>query len=185
MSEVTDPVVLDAYLPRTIFYNDQHQLDGAMADALQGLDHLQQWLHGVPESALHQPVAPGKWSPAEYADHLVRTNRMIRQRLQAHLDGEAHEQVGYGAVYPDGRVVAHSGTEPVPGQNREVLTRALARSHSEVMELISRYAVEGRLTEPCLPHQYFGTLNAEETAQLIAAHYRRHLAQLLPAAEPL
>lgn len=174
------PVQLTAYLPCSYFYDENKTLEDALVEAFEGVRQVQQGLRTLPEDRLHQPVALGRWSPGEYADHLARTNWLFARRLRSHLRGEPMEHVGFGAMFPDGRVVAHAGTVPLPGRTNEELTRDLHASHRAVVSVIEEYRAQGRLTEPCLPHQYFGVLNARETAQLAAAHYHRHMAQFRP-----
>ncbi|MDP9765200.1 DinB family protein [Deinococcus enclensis] len=175
------PTRLTSYLPKEIFYTSTRTFEEDLNGAREGMTAFLAWLERVPAEDFHVPVAPGKWSPAEFADHLAKGNRLFTRRLLEHQDGQRLEDVGYGAVFPDGRVVAHAGMEPTPGRNREDLVAELRASAAALEEAMQEYRQAGRLDEVCVPHQYFGPLTARETMQLAMVHYLRHLGQLQPS----
>ncbi len=174
------PTRLTAYVPKEYFYDASRTLQQDTDGARDRLREFMDWLRSVPDDALHRAVAPGKWSPAEYADHVARANWLFARRLREHRPGEPLEDVGFGAMFPDGRVIAHAGTEPMPGRDREALLSDLQDSARALEDAVNAYLLEGRLDEPCMPHQYFGPLTARETMRLAMTHYERHLSQLRP-----
>ncbi|ASN82583.1 DinB family protein [Deinococcus ficus] len=175
------PTRLTSYLPKEIFYTATRTFEEDQDGAREGLATFLVWLDQVPPERFHVPVAPGKWSPAEFADHLAKGNWLFTRRLQEHQDDQPLADVGYGAVFPDGRVVAHAGMEPTPGKERESLITELRASAAALEEAMQQYRQAGRLDEVCVPHQYFGPLTARETMQLAMVHYQRHLGQLQPS----
>ncbi|MFC4424905.1 DinB family protein [Deinococcus navajonensis] len=175
------PTPLTSYLPKDIFFNPDRALQEDLEGAREELATFLKWLDHVPEDRFHLPVAPGKWSPAEFADHLAKGNWLFTRRLLEHQPGQPLEHVGYGAVFPDGRVVAHAGMEPTPGRDREALMADLRASAAALEEAMHGYREAGRMDEVCVPHQYFGPLTARETMQLAMVHYQRHLNQLQQA----
>jgi hypothetical protein len=143
----------------------------------------------VPSSAWTQPLATGKWSPAEITSHLEQSYQV----LQSELSGRPGMRVILppfrrwlvrltimprilsGGPFPAG---ARAPRETRPREGEANMGRALS-SLSEKAELLIR-----ELTDQVpyrrvrLTHAYFGPLCPEDGLRLLTVHTRHHARQL-------
>ena len=63
---------IEEYFPKTVFTRHFQNLAGAKSGPELGTKRLCELLASLSPEELQEPIAPGKWSPAEVADHLVR-----------------------------------------------------------------------------------------------------------------
>lgn len=145
------------------------QVGAAFLAALEPLD----------DAVFARPVAVGKWSPAQIADHLVRANQLFARAIEgASADGETL-RMARGRVTADGRAIAPAEQEPIPNRVRGDLMRDFQTS-------LERLIGAGQRAEPgmiCLEHSFFGEMTVLEVLQLAAWHVRHHTKQL-PGSPP-
>jgi uncharacterized damage-inducible protein DinB len=137
----------------------------------------------VPDGAFHSPVAPGKWSPAEIADHVIKANHLFAHALEIGLrrtaDGTLEIlQMPRGRVTDDGRAIAPTEEEPTPGRPRGALNADLERSFAHLGQAALDLEAANGLRTVCVDQSFFGPMNAQECLQLMAWHTAHHAKQL-------
>lgn len=137
-----------------------------------------------------QAREPGKWSPAEIAQHLLLSYEVV----QAELDGGA----GFRIVLPWWKrlplrwvvlpkILAGRFPKGAPAP-REARPRTGAASPAEAARVLrdraekfERSLVQAHAARPVrLTHAYFGRLTAPQMLKLAAAHAAHHAAQFPP-----
>lgn len=164
----------------------------AAARHRQAIEAVRRTLASVPLASWEAPAGPGKWSPAEIAEHLC----LSYDPLLAELDGGSGYSLrlkGWKRLLARWRylptILEHGRFPegvPAPREARPSSHPASPAAASiRLAESASRF--ERRLTEAHasgpvrLTHAYFGKLSAPQVLRLLAAHARHHAAQL-PAA---
>ena len=140
-----------------------------------------------------QPLAPGKWSPAEISSHLIESYQCLRREL----GGEAGMRllgsplrrwlfrhtilsgILRGRPFPPG-ARAPRETRPREVQpNPESALAALEAVADGFARELSARCNDRRLR---LSHAYFGPMSSRQSLQLAAIHTRHHARQLEDAA---
>ncbi|WP_027482935.1 DinB family protein [Deinococcus pimensis] len=168
------PTPLTRYLPKS-FARPEQPLQEALDAARTSMRIFQAWLADLPEAVLSVPTTPGKWSPVEHADHLVKTNQVFAALMDIAARDEALPELGVGYVYPDGRLVTLSAMEPTSERSRDELLTDLQDSAFQVEAAALRLQDLGKQETPCIPGWIFAPMNVREATQLLGAHYRRHM----------
>ncbi len=142
-------------------------------------------LEYVPDGAFHAPIAPGKWSPAEIADHVIKANHLFTHALEIGLRRSTDSSLEFlkmprGNVTDDGRAIAPSDEEPTPGREREVLDADLEESFAHLIRAAQKLDDVNGLTITCVDQSFFGPMNGHECLQLMAWHTAHHAKQLPP-----
>ena len=127
---------------------------------------------------LHESVAPGKWSPAQIAEHVGRANTLFARALEGALAGEPPLRMPRGRVSEDGRPLAPAEEEPEGGLSLERLALELRASVARLQEAARALEAAGSLEEACLEQSFFGAMSGLEVVQLAAWHTRHHEKQL-------
>jgi hypothetical protein len=155
---------------------DRHRavLDGYLATA-----------RSVAPERWRQPPAPGKWTPAQITDHLIRTYSVLVEELR----GAAGVRVVTGRVQrsllrllvlpwilrkerlPRG---AKAPREIRPGEGDDP-EAALAELRRRAEEFEATIAAAGAVQ---LTHPYFGKLDARTAVRFCAIHTENHRKQL-------
>jgi len=141
-----------------------------------------------------QPLAPGKWSPAEVTSHVAESYHVLRSELGGAagmrlrlspwqrwlLRHTMMPRILRGSPFPAGaRAPAEIRPRTIEQDPSAGLAMLAAGAEAFVQELSARAAGQRvRLT-----HAYFGQLSARQSLQLVAVHTRHHARQL--AAAPL
>jgi len=147
----------------------------------------------IPAPVWQQPVAAGKWSPAEIASHLTESYRTLRRELggapgmQLRL-GPVKRWLLRRSVLP--RILAtgnfRSGAR-APRETRptnpnpdpvSALCGLTEQAESFARELSDR-ARHGRVR---LTHAYFGSMSARQSLALVTVHTRHHARQVATVA---
>jgi uncharacterized damage-inducible protein DinB len=137
----------------------------------------------VPDGVFHSPIAPGKWSPAEIADHVIKANHLFAHALEIGLRRTANASLEIlkmprGRVTDDGRAIAPTDEEPTPGRPRDALKADLDMSFAHLVRAaLDLDAVHG-LGTVCVDQSFFGPMNGQECLQLMAWHTAHHAKQL-------
>lgn len=140
-------------------------------------------LNDVPDSAFHQAIAPGKWSPAEIADHVLKANHLFAQALEIGFKRTADSRLEIlsmprGQVTDDGRAIAPTDEEPTPGRSREALRTDFNLSFAHLARAAHDLNAANGLGTVCVDQSFFGQMNGQECLQLIAWHTAHHARQL-------
>ena len=146
-------------------------------------------LRSVPMGRWYEPVAEGKWSPAEEALHLVLAYeiglsgaiggdgmRMVASPAWAWLSRSVvlpvmlHTQsFPRGAAAPREVRPASRDARSLSKEALEVRLRQVATDAAKALR-----TADGRKPSPRLVHAYFGPLTPLTTLQLLSAHTRHH-----------
>lgn len=137
----------------------------------------------VPDDGFHAAIAPGKWSPAEIADHVIKANQLFTRALEIGLKRSADPgfemlQMPRGQVTDDGRAIAPSDEEPTPGRSRQALQADLDLSFAHLVRAAQDLQAAHGLGTVCVNQSFFGEMNGQECLQLIAWHTAHHARQL-------
>ena len=133
-------------------------------------------LDAVNEVAFYRPE-PGKWSPAQLADHVVRAGGLFAYALKRACDGREVLVMPRGKVTEDGRAVA-PGEEPAADRDRADLLRDFQAMLVRTEAAAERAAQADLLDTVCLDQSFFGPMTGLECLQLSVWHVRHHTKQL-------
>ncbi|GMA14182.1 DinB family protein (plasmid) [Deinococcus metallilatus] len=167
------PRPLPHHLPKD--FAQPQSLREALGDAASSVARYRAWLGSLPDTVLHAPVAPGKWSVAEHAHHLIKTSEVFAASMHDLADGRPMVHVDLTSVWPDGRLVAPAPIHPTPGLPRETLLTGLQNAHRELECAARRLESLGLQDVPCVPTGIFEPMTALEAVQLVAGHTLHHL----------
>jgi hypothetical protein len=133
--------------------------------------------------------APGRWSPAECAEHIaviesVVLDRVLPNALQAPADPEKRKALKYSDA-----AVLRLGSEPEPKLNapEAVLPAGRWNAPEEILSNISNLrgrteqfvkSTQEDLRNRFADHPVFGTLDLYQWILLVGAHMRRHTGQI-------
>jgi uncharacterized damage-inducible protein DinB len=149
----------------------------------------------LPPAAWGQPLASGKWTPAEVTSHLVESYRILRSELAGGtgmalrlprlrcwlLRRTLLPGILDRGLFPTG---ARAPRETRP---REVIAdipsalAALTNQASAFVEELTLRASSGRIH---LTHAYFGPMSPRQSLQLVAVHALHHARQLAALQPP-
>ena len=146
----------------------------------------------VPAGAWHQPMAPGKWSPAELTLHLALVSEVMLRELatgesprlittwwqRALLRYTVRPKLLAGGRFPRVR----SPRETRPERPTDEQATVIARLRERAAELEAAIDVAGsERPRTHLTHPYLGAFALDEALRFAALHVRHHLAQLQAA----
>jgi hypothetical protein len=146
----------------------------------------------ISEDAWHEPIAAGKWSPAQHVDHVARAYAAavleIEHGSPMRLIGSPRQRwwwrlLGLSLVRFFGRLPrgAPAPREIRPPQRSEASRPELLAELDEQVRAFEK-AVRGTadLSGRGFTHPYFGSLNALDGIRLLAVHTRHHARALRP-----
>jgi hypothetical protein len=164
----------------------------AAADHREAIEKVVRAVRSFDSQVWEVPCAPGKWSPAEIAEHLALAYGPPLAELEGGA-GYALCVTGWKQLLVRWRylpVILERGTFP-PGvkaprearpANHSASPEAAASRLAENASCFERRLAEAQATGPVrLTHAYFGKLTAPQILKLLAVHARHHRKQL-PAA---
>lgn len=145
----------------------------AVADFLAALDAL-------PASARITPVAPGKWSPDGFADHVGRANAIYLADIESVLAGGEPTRHEPGIIDERGNMVLTvPGAEPDPARDPATLDEYLRAVTTELAQAVRKAEAAGFAQAVVHVNPYFGELTPLACLQIAAAHAvyhrKRHL----------
>lgn len=170
---------LPKYLPKTGLHKTGATLEEATEALQREVADFVRELRAVPDDRLQAPVAPDRWSPAEYADHLVRSTDLYTDAVLRTSDGRPTLAYERGWLRDDGRMVTIPDAEPTPGRGRSELTEDLLAATDRLADEAYRAQRDGHLSTICLQSPFFEDMTVLEVVQLAAVHARRHKAHIV------
>lgn len=149
----------------------------------------------IPPDAWERPLAGGKWTPAQVAEHLRMTYALVAQQLAGGsgirvrapwwlrpvLRWRVLPRILSSGIFPRG---ARAPREIRPGDgpfDREQTLSALRTSATVVEDAIVR-AWDGSPIR--MTHHVFGALDTPTAARLLTVHTQHHTRQLEATTEP-
>jgi hypothetical protein len=139
---------------------------------------------GVSESQAKASPAPGRWSALECVEHVVLVESLFLRSLRnpiaepaPPIDKEKESKILSRAA---ARATALLAPEPVRPTGRfATLTEAIAKFNAARAKSIQFVETQGAgLYSLAAKHPFLGVCNGAEAMVLIAAHSRRHAAQI-------
>jgi hypothetical protein len=135
--------------------------------------------------AWDQPTPPGAWSVAAIAEHLHKTDAMVRQLLESpalRLDDPAPVALSDDELF---RRVARRGRAVEAPERLRPAWRWPAEADFCAADAAQRQALYAWIEETPLPlregrcaHPFLGLLDGYQWLLFLAAHGRRHIAQI-------
>jgi len=147
----------------------------------------------VPLERWNQPIAPGKWSPAEITSHLNESYQVLRGELAGRPGMELRlpplkrwvlrytvlPRILSSGNFPGGaRAPRETRPRDMTTEPKAALQTLSTRADGFVQELTDR-ARSGRVR---LTHAYFGPMSARQSLILVTVHTAHHARQLAPVA---
>jgi uncharacterized damage-inducible protein DinB len=174
---------ITALLPKGFLERQGVTFQDVQASLERARGFLNATLERVPDGAFHAPIAPGKWSPAEIADHVIKANHLFAHALEIGLKRTTDSSLEFlkmprGRVTDDGRAIAPTDEQPTPGRERHALKADLERSFAHLVQVAQNLNDVNGLTVTCVDQSFFGPMNAQECLQLMAWHTAHHAKQL-------
>lgn len=171
------------FFPKQILHAQGQTLDAVLERFESVTGEFRARLAALPDEALHEPVREGAWSPAEYADHLVRANSAVSKVLAYARKRQARPELppivmARGEVTADGRPMAPEVVRPVAGRDRKELAFELEVCRLRLAEEAKATEAAGQLGAETHTHAFFGSMNGLECVQMAAwhtGHHARHL----------
>ena len=165
---------LPAYLPKAAL----HRVGDTLEEVIEAVDRevgsFLRALQAVPDERLHAPIATERWSPAEYADHLVRSTALYLDAIARTSDGRPTLAYEHGWLRDDGRMLTVPDAEPTPGRGRGELEVDLLAATQRLADGARGAQRAGHLSTVCMQNPFFGDMTVLEVVQLAAAHARLH-----------
>jgi hypothetical protein len=136
-----------------------------------------------------QPLAPGKWSPAEVTSHVTEAYQTLRTELGGgagmRLLGSPLQRwvlrrtllprLCRGKPFPPG---VRAPRETRPREVEEDLALALSKLDTLAMAFAQELTTQAAARKVRLTHAYFGSLSARQGLRLLIVHTRHHARQL-------
>ena len=174
---------ITALFPKGFLQRQGTSLEACLDSLNRAAALLETNLSRVPDEAFHAPVQPGKWSPAEIADHVVKANHLFTHALEIGLQRTRNPSLDVlhmpkGQVTADGRAISPTEEEPTPGRARTELNADLKASVARLEEAAKNLAQSGGLDVDCVDQSFFGPMTGLECLQLMAWHTAHHAKQL-------
>jgi hypothetical protein len=156
-------------------------------------DKIKSLLENVEDEIFNKRPAEGKWSAAECIDHLVVTNKLYLEKLEA-LQKEKSEQANQsedyhprkaeekiiGLMEPPVKLKVKTPSEfkPHADHNKNELLDKYSDIQFKLIEKLKQMNIEQMKEKITSPASNLLKLQAGETFFLIAVHDRRHIWQL-------
>ena len=137
-----------------------------------------QALAQLDDQAFYRPIARGKWTAAEIADHIIRSQDVFAGAMAAVLADEPVLVMPKGYLSEEGQPVSPENQAPIPRRARADLSKELLSSYTQLKGLANQAAQKGQLERPCMVHAFLGELSIFEALQLSCWHIRHHRKQL-------
>lgn len=174
---------LKQYLPLEHLTRYGETVDAVEESATKAVAGFLLALDALPDAVRSAPVAPGKWSPDGFGDHLVKVTEIYLadvRRVAAGGEASRHEP---GMIDERGNmVVTVEGAQPDPDLDPTVTGEDLRRATAELVRSVREAEAVGLAATVVHVNPYFGELTPLRCLQLAAAHAvyhrKRHLEPL-------
>jgi hypothetical protein len=159
------------------------------ADHRNAVEQFVATVRQLPPGSWSNPLAPGKWTPAEISSHLIASYRIMRAELAGGagmalrlkplqrwvLRHTVLPRILRGGPFPAG---ARAPRETRPVEVIRDLGESLAILATEANTLAEELTSHARAGRVRLTHAYFGGMSARQSLQLLAVHTRHHARQI-------
>lgn len=169
---------IESWYPKDFLLRQGQSLDAVVESLKKIQAELQTRLSDTGDDALYKPIAEGKWSLAETADHLVRANNLFSLALERIKEGLEPLVMPRGRVTDDGRAISPDEEAPIAGRMRTALKDDLEASFARLIKAARQLEEIGKLEHICIHQSFFGPMTGLEAMRLMAWHPRHHLRQI-------
>ncbi|MFA5550459.1 MAG: DinB family protein [Trueperaceae bacterium] len=164
------------YFPRALLERYGESLEDASAHAAAAVEEVVARLAALSPQQAAAPVAPGKWSPLQVADHLHRVNLLAIEGIARVSRGEEPVRTERGSVTADGGlVVGLTGAEPAADPSLAQVTADLRSSNAALAEAAVAAQASGLGAEVVNVNPFFGELSPLDSVRMAALHARHHI----------
>ncbi len=176
---------IEEYFPSELLERFGSNVDEAAAAAVKATEGVIAVLEGLDGAQLGAPVAPGKWTPLEVADHLHRVTLLYIDGIERVAQGEEAVRHERGWVTEDGALkVLLPGAEPGAGLTLEGVVADLRASTQALVAAAKEAEAAGFADAVVHVNPYFGELTPLGTVRMAALHARHHRKRHLDALRP-
>lgn len=163
------------YFPRSLLERYGLSVAEAHSSAVKAVDEFITRLEQLEAATLEAPVAPGKWSPLEVADHLHRATLLFIAGVEGATRGEEPRRHEKGSIAPDGALeVQVPGAAPISGRSLLDVSTDLRDSTATLARAVRAANVQGAEERVAQVNPYFGELTPLGCLQMAALHARHH-----------
>lgn len=173
---------IEEYFPAAVLERHGLTVTDAEQSLWRAVERFVEDLAATHEELLHAPVDEGRWSPAQYADHLYRVTLLYIAGVEAVASGAAAFAYAKGWITDSGGLVSPPEGEPVAGRSRAELEHDLRSSTSALVDAVHRAVAAGAGDRVAHVNPYFGPLTPLGCLQMAAVHARHHSRNHLVAA---
>lgn len=164
------------YFPRALVERYGDDLIAASAQAEAAVEDVIARLEALDPKRAAAPVASGKWSPLEVADHLHRVNLLAIEGIERVSRGEEPVRNERGSVAADGGlVVGLVGAEPAADLNLADVAADLRSSNAALAEAAVAAEASGLGATVVNVNPFFGELSPLDSVRMAALHARHHI----------
>lgn len=133
-------------------------------------------LEALGEERMTAPVAPGKWSPLQVADHLHRVNLVAIDGIRRVGAGEEPVRTERGHVGADGGLLMGlAGAAPAAQPDFASVAADLRRSNAALIEAAAQAEGAGLTATVVNVNPFFGELTPLDSVRMAALHARHHI----------
>lgn len=176
---------IEEYFPRGLLerYGDSLAAAGSHAEA--AVEEVISRLEEMGEERRATPVAPGKWTPLQVADHLHKVNVVAKQGMERVMGGEQVVRTERGYIGTDGGlIVGLAGAEPGADPELAQVAADLRASNRALLEAAVAADAAGLTATVVNVNPFFGELTPLDTVRMAALHARHHIRQHLKREDP-
>lgn len=167
---------IEEYFPRELLERFGASVAEAGAHAEAAVAEVIARLEGIGAERMSAPVAPGKWSPLQVADHLHRVNELAIDGIRRVSEGEEPVRTERGYVSADGGlVVSLAAAEPVAEPVFARVVADLRRSTAALVEAAAQAEGVGLAAAVVNVNPFFGELTPLDSVRMAALHARHHI----------
>lgn len=166
---------IEDYFPRELLQRYGDDLAAAQARAEAAVEEVISRLQQFGQEHASVPVAPGKWSPLQVADHLHRVNLIAIQGIERVSGGQEPVRTERGYIGSDGGLLMGlMGAEPREGLTLEGVAADLRESNRALAVAAQEAATAGLADVVVNVNPFFGELTSLDTVRMAALHARHH-----------
>jgi len=165
---------IEEYFPQALLQRHGLTLEEVERSLERAVERFIDDLTGVREEQLHTPIGEGRWSPAQYADHLYRVTLLYVEGVERAARGEPTVEYERGWVTDSGGLVSLPEGEPVAGRRRTELEHDLRSGTAALVDAVRQAVAGGAADRVAHVNPYFGPLTPLGCLQMATVHARHH-----------
>lgn len=149
----------------------ESRFEASMLAFMKSLDKLD-------DKTFYQSSTLDKWTPAEIADHIIRSHEVFLAAIADVLKGKPALIMPKGYLSAEGNPISPEDQIPIPRRARADLKKDLQTSYKGLRDTFNQAVQAGQLELVCMTHAFLGEVSIFEAMQLSCWHLRHHSRQL-------